>query len=69
MWLRGGGHTSVPGPGPGRKEHFGSIGDMIVHWQGMESTKDEERVEEETFGGGRRRKRMSKIIRDFCWKV
>ena len=47
-----GGHTSVPGPGRGRKEHFGSIGDMIVHWQGMESKEDEEKVEEETFGGG-----------------
>ena len=36
----------------GKKEHFGSISDMIFHWEGMESKEDEERVEEDTFGGG-----------------
>ena len=30
----------------GKKEHFGSISDMIVHWEGMESKEEEER------GGG-----------------
>ena len=35
----------------GKKEHFGSISDMIFHWEGMESKEEEGR------GGGRRRKR------------
>jgi hypothetical protein len=46
----------------GRKEHSGSIGDMILHWEGMEGKEEEERGEEESFGGRRRRKRLSKSI-------
>ena len=50
----------------GRMEHFGSISDMIGHWEGMEereTEKEEEAVEE----GGRKRlsKRISELFGSF----
>ena len=51
-----------------RKEHFGSIGDMIVHWEGMKCKEESEWGEEESFGGPRRRKRLSKSICELFWR-
>ena len=37
---------------------------MIVHWEGMENKEEEERGGEMFIEGGRRRKRLSKSIRE-----
>ena len=52
----------------GREEQYGSISDLIVRWEGMESKEGEERGEEESIGEGRRRKRLSKSIRELSGK-
>ena len=46
----------------GKEEQFGSICDMIGHWEGMERKEGKERGKEESTGDGRRRKRLSKGI-------
>ena len=49
----------------GREEHFGSITDMILHWEGME---EEEGGGEICLEGGGRRKRLSQRIRELSGK-
>ena len=49
----------------GRKEHFGSITDMILHWEGME---EEEEGREICREGGGGRKRLSQRISELSGK-
>ena len=49
----------------GTKEHFGSITDMILHWEGMEEEEEGREICRERGGG---RKRLSQRISELSGK-
>ena len=50
----------------GKKEHFGSISDMIFHWEGMECKEEEGRGEEEEEERCESVKVVGEAEHDFC---